>query len=358
MNTPARIRDVFYGGSPVAFPQQSSCIAAQVCGIELLLDIQRGELVFCRADRNSHLWGYFLENEVGYARWQEVPAPVLLAALRQGKWGRFVSFAPDGKYGNLHAYLFLSRNGTGFYKELYGGWAASQYDIPFRWHCDALALTEGKDILTLPIGGREAQWAKFCLDIVEEQVNPQLPDPFINPDEAVPFHFTGGSEAELRRLTVWILHCAGEADNVFARGAANVYYQAYTPNSYGAGLCSSDYEDWATAAKDYVDPNNISDRLYTLLQLAFRHNTFQGNEWTPPHDKFREDCHRRSEWRVQKRRVCHFPVAPPSAHERAEALLCLADWLEGKVSEAERDWLLGLKEDKPGEQEAGPEQVY
>ena len=38
-------------------------------------------------------------------------------------------------------------------------------------------------------------------------------------------------------------------------------------------------------------------------------------------------------------------VYPPSAHERAEALLSLSDWLDGKVSAAEKRELLQLSED-------------
>ena len=356
MNIPATSQDCFYSDARVAFPQQTSCIAAQVGGIDFLLDMQRGELAFCRADRNSHLWGYFLENEARYSRWQEVPALYFLEALRQGKWGRFVSFAPGCKYGPLHAYLFLRRDGTGFYKEFYGGYGASQYTVPFEWHCDALELPHFQAILTLPIRGREAQWTKFCNDILEEQINPQLPDPFIDSSEVVPFRFTCGSEAELRRVTTWILHCAGESDNVFALGAANVYYEAWTPNNAG-GLCAGE-DYWTTGIKDYVDPNNTSARLWRLLQLAFQQNTFQGHEWTLPYDKYPQDCHRRSEWGVKNRHSCHVRVVPPSAHERAESLLCLAEWLDGKVSDAEKDRLLNVDEQEPGEQEAEPEQVY
>ena len=35
-------------------------------------------------------------------------------------------------------------------------------------------------------------------------------------------------------------------------------------------------------------------------------------------------------------------VAAPSAHERAEALLALSEWLDGKVSEQEKRELLQL----------------
>lgn len=79
-----------------------------------------------------------------------------------------------------------------------------------------------------------------------------------------------------------------------------------------------------------------------LLTLIFTHNEFTGSEW-----QYTESSVIGLDTHGPVRELpseLFLEIYTPSAHERAEALLSLSDWLDGKVSEEEKRKLLQLPE--------------
>ena len=79
-----------------------------------------------------------------------------------------------------------------------------------------------------------------------------------------------------------------------------------------------------------------------MLTLIFTHNEFTGSEW-----QYTESSVIGLDTHGPVRELpseLFLEIYTPSAHERAEALLSLSDWLDGKVSEEEKRKLLQLPE--------------
>ncbi len=156
--------------------------------------------------------------------------------------------------------------------------------------------------------------------------------------------FVSGSEVELRRLTTIIAQTEPE---LFEKSAepVTVIYQAETAVKL-AHIMQIQRRGAGGYMEEYTAPLK---RLRYLCALALHQNTFIG-----------EDCRTRFDYGQQCGRVVYFAawyggfdkvvakveitVHPPSNHERAESLLSLSDWLEGKVSSPKRLRLLGLDE--------------
>ena len=156
-----------------------------------------------------------------------------------------------------------------------------------------------------------------------------------------PLTFLCGSEEELRRVTTWACHVNSD-----------VFTEPIAVNFWYAAPCESwEWEEaQCTVAGAKTVPRAYLERWGALI---LKHNQFRGTQW--------KQC-RRSEVQASWRDVIApqgftlllfveapagfvVRVLPPSAHERAEALLSLWEWLDGKVVDEEKRQLLQLPED-------------
>ena len=148
-----------------------------------------------------------------------------------------------------------------------------------------------------------------------------------------PLRFLRGSQEELERITCCICHVDEEAfADVWERYSLEVRYHAATAKHNGGfGQNEPDH-----ACAWHVGGNAFwfGLRSERLIHLAFAYNTFRAARWP-------RVWVRRSDWQLASEKLI-VRIAPPSAHERAEALLYLYDWLEGKVTAKERAALLNI----------------
>ena len=158
-----------------------------------------------------------------------------------------------------------------------------------------------------------------------------------------PLTFSCGSEEELRRVTTWACHIYPQVFGI-TRVADIIYKPADDHVKYARVLTleNRSVEECASVEPYYTWLDN-------LLRLVLYHNQFTGTHWICP---FRNEPGFRNLPGLPNRiGIVEFGMAitvevhPPSAHERAEALLALAEWLDGKVSEQEKRELLQLPED-------------
>ena len=153
------------------------------------------------------------------------------------------------------------------------------------------------------------------------------------PIQQITRRFLSGSEQELRRLTTIILQTEPELFDE-SLNPFTVIYCAQTPLE-PARMMNIQCPDKYGYMRDH---SGHSSRLQYLGDLALRFNTFVGLKWVT---RALNSGYSTYDKKPDQVRVL---VQPPSAHERAESLLSLFDWLEGKVSEKERLRLLGLEE--------------
>ncbi len=350
---------VGFGSAPVAFG-----------AFDVVLDVRGWEAVCSPANCGTEAWCWFLENDPelrngrrfstnDYSRREmqrqrKAVVRDVREAFRKGRWGRFVAFTPGGRYGRLRAYLYLRPDGTGYFRGIYCDNWLDEEPIEFTWQPAELALRATRDILTAPIVRHKARWEAFCRHVLDEQIAPHFADPLVARAALIdkPLLYLCGSEAELERVTTWICHCHDDQDTLLANGHIAIVYISQMEGIYG-GLWAID-----TYALPPPNPNDNGFRyagytdnrplcpphLKTLLDLAFQHNTFEGHTWQPRRGRdYVKECCRKGDWQIN-RPVCRTRVIRPSAHERAEALLRLFDWLEGKVPPEQQRALLGLED--------------
>jgi hypothetical protein len=226
-----------------------------------------------------------------------------LRALQQ--YGRRVIYKPAGEWEGFA--LAFRPDGTGFAEDTGG-------QTPFTWRREPISADELRALT-------EPEIQAIARQVFEEQIAARLRDPYIVDlsqfDEKI--EFVSGSRAQLVQVTRWTCHTAPE---LFTGGET-------IPIVYHA---RSDTERGGLQARQADFP----PRVKTLLDLAFERNTFTGSFWE--YDD--RGSRRRSDFRKRPGRVV-VTVDPPSAHERAEAVLELADWLGGDVPQAEKARLLG-----------------
>ena len=199
--------------------------------------------------------------------------------------------------------------------------------------------------------GQEARWEAFCRRLLDEQIAPRFADPLITRAELVdkPLRYLCGSEAELKKVTTWICHCHDDQKTLFAEGQVKITYASRLEDKPSGLALMEHYSlpvSQARGSNFYNPPNPppCPPHLKTLLDLAFQYNTFEGHSWTPGRGwEHEEACCRKGDWDLT-RFLNHATIIRPSAHERAESLLCLFDWLAGKVSPEQRRVLLRLDE--------------
>ena len=239
-------------------------------------------------------------------------------AIKQMQYGRCLLYTADVMTPQQCVYLYFDPDGSGFAQDENYTHLAS-----FRWQ-----KAFGQEWALLLAADPE-QLRPLCKQLFDAQINPRSRNPYIDSAnfENVPHRFLKGSEAELRLITTAIIHTeAGLFDTRLE--PVTITYRAQTPTKR-AGMTRLDQ------GKSPL----INGRITSLCDLALRVNTFTGVEW-----KSRIPATTRlSDWEKHIHKV-RVTVHPPSAHERAESLLVLADWLEGKVREAKRLRLLGIED--------------
>ncbi len=258
------------------------------------------------------------------------PEDVFREQVRAGLNGRVAMYAcPQAR--DCVAALFFSPDGMGKFLDYY---TANSYmahkleeSLYFLWKGGRHGIANRADVLT-------CDWQTLlplCEDVFKHQVWPRMEDPFVSYAETndEPASFTCGSCEELQHITRCICHADATlfADAEDTRRAA-VTYHARTSRQQG-GLQERPRFGYRSPASLFATE---------LCTLTFVHNTFQGGSWN-----FNGyGVHSRRESYYLRPAVIMIDAAPPSAHERAEALLTLYDWLEGKVTESERRRLLRL----------------
>lgn len=174
----------------------------------------------------------------------------------------------------------------------------------------------------------------LCKAIFEAQVNPRIANAYLAPlgmtdadYEDVPHRFECGSEQELQRLTVAILH---SHPGLFEsrKKPVTIKYRAKTGNKRAFMAIISRYND---------DPVPYLGRLQSLCDLVLRLNTFVGETWS----HWAQIPNRKGDFDKEMHKI-FVEAQPPSAHERAELLLLLNDWLMDKVRPEKRRRLLGI----------------
>ena len=183
------------------------------------------------------------------------------------------------------------------------------------------------------------------------------------PGPGEPLRFLCGSEEELRRVTIWACH----ANTIFFgdEKQVKVYFFAATNTLPGRGVIAVPSEVQLAETKDIfqalstgygVSANSHNwDKFnrHKWCGLIFKHNMFRGQGWhkipafTFSEARWQENGHIFSVFPcfIENPTSISFHVHYPSAHERAEALLALSEWLDGKVSREEKRQLLQLPDD-------------
>ena len=263
-------------------------------------------------------------------------ATAFAAQLGRGEFGRCFLYRSGEMRSDECAFLLISPNGM-------GEALVDSEIVPFLWNQSGAKGKQAPEAelhnITTPLlisilsrpsldtsidaGQRKA----FCEAMFRNRINPHLSNPFVSRREfeKVRFVFNFGSREELHRVTIAACH----VEPSLYEGQADKIMVSY----WGKSLERLMHRVRVSRAeKTYLGPC-----LQELCEIAVRHNTFTGLEF----DDRWQPGNRRSHlqgpgWRLNVR--AHLP----SAHEQAESLLFLYDWLDGKVSDKERRRLLRL----------------
>ena len=289
------------GGQRFVMRMIHACILFRVYG-----DTDERACLFLRHN-SKRPWEYRYTNQQEFAQ-----------AYARSEYGRCLLYTADMMTPQQCAYLNFDPDGNGFAQD--ENWTRM---ASFQWR-EAFGQSWPQLLAADP-----EQLRPLCKRLFDTQINPRSANPYIDPAvfTNIPHRFVSGSEKELRLITTAIVQTEPELFTE-SREPLTITYRAQTPTKR-AGTTR------IVQAKAQI----TSGRITSLCDLALRLNTFGGVEWKPlvPSSK------RLGHWEkdVSKVRVT---VHPPSAHERAESLLILGDWLEGKVREEKRLRLLGIEE--------------
>jgi len=310
------------GKAAISHPNDDG-YAASVININdgrFLLRHAFGTTLFRKADANEDDWTFF-----GYKR---APIAVHLQSrwleetLAKRQFGRFLRWAPSRRYGGSESqtcFLLLKNGGSGI--AFLNG---RQFRAPWKQ-----TRSQG-DICAL-----SPEAADKLSDLVfSTAVNKHLEDPFVTQDslKEEETEFICGSLEELERVTRWI--CQTDPDLFRSEWEVKVRYSSSTEISD----CDREYSPIGAyaMAEGFQDEIKYSSRAKTLLDIVFEYNNFTGAFW-----EYNDMNGDRQSGYTQYPQTVIVSVCAPSAHERAEALLQLLDWLKGKVPESERRSLLG-----------------
>ena len=241
-------------------------------------------------------------------------------------YGRCLLYVADFMKEHQCAFLCFAPDGTGFAIDY-----TEERLVDFRWQdITPMKWPELRD-------GDPEHLRPLCRTVFDTLVHPRLTNPYIDPDSLkdIPHEFISGSEQELRHLTTIIAQTEpGLFDETMK--PVTVVYRAQTPTkrAYMVRIARGGENDYAKSVTERLG------RLQSLCDLALRLNTFTGVKW----ETWEENPNRLGHF-MKTVRQARIEVQPPSAHERAEALLSLSDWLQGKAREEKRLLLLGVEDD-------------
>ena len=230
------------------------------------------------------------------------------------------------------ALLLFRQNKTGFFLDYQtaNGYSAHipTEQVDFSWNGLPRGIASGKDILTVKWPQLEA----LCGDVFTAQVWPRMKNPFVRAADLrdARLAWKCGSQEELARLTHCIFHTQpGDWAELEAQdGRAWLIKNHCIPLTYKADM----------PQRPGGPPKYGVSRIRALCRLAFQYNTFTGHEWK--YQRYANRERRKSYKATPLELTCR--IGPPSAHERAEALLTLWEWLEGKVKEKQRRVYCGM----------------
>ncbi len=173
------------------------------------------------------------------------------------------------------------------------------------------------------------------------------------PGPGEPLRFLCGSEEELRRVTTWMCHYY-YPDPCNPYGKVHVTYSASAQCGLENSRIHFDHV-WPVGTsmpsnQPFSDDNELLLMFRGCLLISSR-NLFSGTQWMeiPVYRSFLPINNPPGLRRLLG--IAEDPinltviVQPPSPQERAEALLSLSEWLDGKVSEQEKRELLQLPDD-------------
>ncbi len=207
--------------------------------------------------------------------------------------GRCVLYVPECMVSNRCVYCFFDTDGTGFVlhpnlrKDTnLAQWAIEHERVDFHWNN---LIPRVSDIHAFPT----KRFREVCRKLFKDIINPQLGHPYEHPEyyRRVPRTWLQGSEEELRRLTRAI--CYSQPDLFEPPAPVTIVYRA-TLNQERGGF------QFLYRMIDGERKKFTADRMVLLCELAFRLNPFTGMDWR----------------RAQRLEI---KIAPPTAHEKAEA---------------------------------------
>ena len=308
----------------------ANVLVVEAAGQPFILRKMNTCVCFRRRDDTDERAGLFLLNKTLHKWRDEIKkfAPEhFVEEYAKRAYGRLFVYVADCMREHQCAYLCFAPDGTGFSLDY-----TEERLVDFRWQ-DVTAMTWPELLAADPENLRP-----FCKTVFDTLVHPRLTNPYIDPAalKEIPHEFVCGSEAQLRRLTTLIVQTEpGLFDE--DEKPVTVTYRAQTPTKR-AYMMKVEREQGQNYYSERIMEN--LGRLQSLCDLALRLNTFTGVKWTTWVEKPNRLGHFMKE--VQQVQI---EVHPPSAHERAESLLSLSDWLEGKVCEEKRLRLLGVEEE-------------
>ncbi len=255
---------------------------------------------------------------------------VFTKQISKGENGRVTLYCcPDAR--DCNTILFFRQDGTGYFLDFHTANGYSRHEpteqVDFVWDGTRYDIAGGAGILT-------AKWAQLeplCHEVFTKQVWRRMKNPFVRykktPD--APLVWQRGSQEELFRISHCIFHTQPGDWSELELQAPDKW--TIENHCFGLIYVAEMEASAGGASKDWPE------RIRALCDLAFQHNTFTGYQWV--YSRYNKS--RRKSYTMQPLTLtCR--IAPPSAHERAEALLTLWDWLEDKVSEAERRAYCGV----------------
>ena len=141
----------------------------------------------------------------------------------------------------------------------------------------------------------------------------------------IPLVWQSGTEEELRWVTRTI--CLTEPDLFDSKETVTAVYRAATDTKRCGFL-------YVERRGTYLREHYVTPRLMMLCELAIRVNACRGLRWIDPFG---------NSAKLQKEAIrIRVTMAPPSAHEKAEATLTLVDWCDGKLFDPRKRERCGL----------------
>jgi len=141
----------------------------------------------------------------------------------------------------------------------------------------------------------------------------------------IPLVWRSGSEEELRWVTRAI--CLTEPNLFVSKEMVTAVYRAASETKRSGFL-------YVERRGVHLREQYVSPRLMTLCELAIRLNACRGVRWIDPTG---------NSGKLQKEAIrVRITMVPPSAHEKAEALVTLVDWCDGKLFDPRKRERCGL----------------